>query len=92
MKKHIRIILAALLVLLNVSNLLAQEAQVTIHADQGKSNRPFPEMMRFATPIKNLYLGGASAWPGPTVSGGGRAVAQVLFEDMDIDFDAAINS
>ena len=64
---------------------------ISQEADQGSSNRPFPEMARFATPIKNLYLGGASAWPGPTVSGGGRAVAQVLFEDMDIDFDATIN-
>lgn len=64
---------------------------ISQEADQGSSNRPFPEMARFATPIENLYLGGASAWPGPTVSGGGRAVAQVLFEDMDIDFDAAIN-
>lgn len=58
----------------------------------GQLESSVPEMARFATPIKNLYLGGASAWPGPTVSGGGRAVAQVLFEDMDIDFDAAINS
>ena len=48
-------------------------------------------MTRFVTPIEDLYLGGASAWPGPTVSGGGRAVAQVIFEDMDIDFDAVIN-
>ena len=64
---------------------------ISQEADQGSSNRPFPEMARFATPIQNLYLGGASAWPGPTVSGGGRAVAQVLFEDMDIDFDAVIN-
>lgn len=64
---------------------------ISQEADQGSSNRPFPEMARFATPIENLYLGGASAWPGPTVSGGGRAVAQVLFEDMDIDFDAVIN-
>lgn len=60
-------------------------------ADQGSSNRPFPEMARFVTPIEDLYLGGASAWPGPTVSGGGRAVAQVLFEDMGINFDAVIN-
>ena len=64
---------------------------ISQEADQGSSNRPFPSMARFATPIEDLYLGGASAWPGPTVSGGGRAVAQVLFEDMDIDFDAAIN-
>ena len=64
---------------------------ISQEADQGSSNRPFPSMARFATPIEDLYLGGASAWPGPTVSGGGRAVAQVVFEDMDIDFDAVIN-
>ena len=60
-------------------------------ASQGSSNRPFPEMARYETPIKNLYMGGASAWPGPTIVGGGRAVAQVIFQDLDIDFDAAIN-
>ena len=60
-------------------------------ADQGSSNRPFPGMTRYVTPIENLYLGGASAWPGPTISGGGRAVAQVIFEEMDIDFDEVIN-
>jgi len=48
-------------------------------------------MERYVTPIKGLYLGGASAWPGPVVSGGGRVVAQVLFEEMEIDFDAVIN-
>lgn len=64
---------------------------ISQEADQGSSNRPFPEMARFVTPIENLYLGGASAWPGPTVSGGGRAVAQVILEDLDIDFDAAIS-
>ncbi|MBO4365560.1 MAG: NAD(P)/FAD-dependent oxidoreductase [Eggerthellaceae bacterium] len=60
-------------------------------ASQGSSNRPFPAIARYATPIKNLYQAGASAWPGPTVTGGGRAVAQVIFQDMDIDFDAVIN-
>lgn len=64
---------------------------ISQEADQGSSNRPFPEMARFATPIESLYLGGASAWPGPTISGGGRAVAQVIFEDMGIDFDEVIN-
>ena len=75
----------------NDSWLAGDFCHLSQEADQGSSNRPFPEMARFATPIKNLYLGGASAWPGPTISGGGRAVAQVLFEDMDIDFDAVIN-
>ncbi len=75
----------------NDSWLCGDFCHISQEADQGQSNRPFPEMARFATPIEDLYLGGASAWPGPTLSGGGRAVAQVLFEDMGIDFDAVIN-
>ena len=75
----------------NESWIAGDFCHISQEADQGNANRPFPEMARFATPIEDLYLGGASAWPGPTVSGGGRAVAQVLFEDMGIDFDAVIN-
>ena len=75
----------------NDSWLCGDFCHISQEFDQGSSNRPFPGMTRFVTPIEDLYLGGASAWPGPTVSGGGRAVAQVIFEDMDIDFDAVIN-
>lgn len=64
---------------------------ISQETDQGSSNRPFPGMTRYVTPIKNLYLGGASAWPGPVISGGGRAVAQVLFEELGIDFDTVIS-
>ena len=75
----------------NESWLAGDFCHISQESDQGQSNRPFPGMSRYVTPIKGLYLGGASAWPGPVVSGGGRAVAQVLFEEMEIDFDATIN-
>lgn len=75
----------------NDSWLCGDFCHISQEAEQGSSNRPFPSMTRFVTPIEDLYLGGASAWPGPTISGGGRAVAQVLFEDMGIDFDEVIN-
>nr|MCR5434114.1 alpha-N-arabinofuranosidase [Bacteroidaceae bacterium] len=63
MKKHIRIILAALLVLLNVSELLAQEAQVTIHADQGKSKINKEIYGQFAEHLGSCIYGGL--WVGP---------------------------
>jgi len=75
----------------NESWLAGDFCHISQESDQGQSNRPFPGMERYVTPIKGLYLGGASAWPGPVVSGGGRVVAQVLFEEMEIDFDAVIN-
>ena len=75
----------------NESWLAGDFCHISQESDQGQSNRPFPGLERYVTPIKGLYLGGASAWPGPVVSGGGRAVAQVLFEEMEIDFDAVIN-
>lgn len=75
----------------NESWLCGDFCHISQEADQGSSNRPFPGMTRFVTPIEGLYLGGASAWPGPTVSGGGRAVAQVILDEMGIDFDAVIN-
>jgi phytoene dehydrogenase-like protein len=31
--------------------------------------RPFPGMSRYATPVKRLYLIGASTWPGGGVNG-----------------------
>jgi phytoene dehydrogenase-like protein len=59
--------------------------------DQGQANRPFPEMSNYRTPIEALYMGGASTWPGPTVLGGGRAVAQIIFEDLGLRFDDVIS-
>ena len=61
-------------------------------AEQGSSNRPTPELSHYRTPVKKLYLGGASVWPGPTVVGGGRAVVQIIFQDLGINFDEVVRS
>jgi phytoene dehydrogenase-like protein len=49
------------------------------------SNRPLPGLGNYRTPIKKLYLAGASAHPGPGVSGGGRAAALRVMEDLSMD-------
>jgi phytoene dehydrogenase-like protein len=58
--------------------------------DQNLGGRPTQGMSRYHCPIDKLYVGGASAYPGPTITGGGRAQAQVVFEDLGIDFDDVI--
>jgi phytoene dehydrogenase-like protein len=49
------------------------------------SNRPLPGWGQYRTPIKRLYMAGASTHPGPGVSGGGRAAALRVMEDLGID-------
>lgn len=52
-------------------------------------NRPLPGW-NYRTPIRKLYLCGASTHPGGGVSGGGRAAAQIIMEDLGIDFREVI--
>ncbi len=63
MKNYTRITLAAVLVLLNASTLPAQEAQVTIHADQGKSKINKEIYGQFAEHLGSCIYGGL--WVGP---------------------------
>ena len=49
------------------------------------SNRPLPGWGQYRTPVGRLYLAGASAHPGPGVSGGGRAAAVRVMEDLGIN-------
>lgn len=58
--------------------------------DQNMSFRPMIGYSNYRTPIDRLYMGGASTHPGPAVTGGGRAQAQVIFDDLGIDFDDVI--
>jgi len=53
---------------------------------QNFGNRPLPGWGRYRTPVKKLYICGASTHPGGGVWGGGRATVQVVMEDLDIDF------
>jgi len=55
-------------------------------------NRPVPGWSQYRTPIEKLYMTGASTHPGGAVSGGpGRNAAQVMFEDLGLDFDKVVS-
>jgi phytoene dehydrogenase-like protein len=54
---------------------------------QYMSFRPTPELGQYRTPIKGLYLSGQSMHPGGGLTMGGRATAQIIMQDLGIDFD-----
>jgi phytoene dehydrogenase-like protein len=50
------------------------------------SNRPNADCSSYRTPIENLYVAGASVWPGGMVLlGGGYNVAGVVADDLGLD-------
>ena len=60
------------------------------YLSQFLTNRPLPGWGQYRTPVKKLYMCGASTHPGGGVSGGGRAMTQVLMEDLGIDFKKVV--
>ena len=55
---------------------------------QSGSHRPTPELGQYRAPgVEGLYLVGPFQHPGGGVFGAGRATAQVMAEDLGIDFD-----
>lgn len=54
------------------------------------ANRPLPGYGNYKTPIKKLYMCGASTHPGMGVTSGGRATVQVIMEDLGIDFKKVV--
>lgn len=51
------------------------------------SMRPIPELGGYRSPISNVYLCGAGSHPGPGITmAPGRNAAQVIYEDLGIDF------
>ncbi len=57
---------------------------------QSFASRPISGWGNYRTPIKRLYMCGASTHPGIGVTGGGRASVQVIMEDLGIDFKKVI--
>ncbi|MBT8339998.1 MAG: NAD(P)/FAD-dependent oxidoreductase [Desulfatitalea sp.] len=51
------------------------------------SHRPIPALGDYRTPIEGLYGCGHAYHPAGGISGGGRAVSQVLMQDFGIDFE-----
>jgi phytoene dehydrogenase-like protein len=58
--------------------------------NQSFGNRPLPGWGQYRTPVNALYICGASAHPGVGITGGGRATARVMMEDLGIDFKKVI--
>lgn len=54
------------------------------------TNRPLPGWGHYKTPVKNLYMCGASTHPAGGIAGGGRAAVMTVMEDMGIDFKKVI--
>ena len=54
------------------------------------ANRPLPGWGRYRTPVKKLYMCGASTHPGPAVNAASRAAMPVIMEDLGIDFKRVI--
>ena len=51
-------------------------------------HRPTPDLAQYAVPgAEGLYLAGTFMHPPGGVTGGGRATAVRICEDLDIDFD-----
>ncbi|MBM3167522.1 MAG: NAD(P)/FAD-dependent oxidoreductase [Chloroflexi bacterium] len=57
---------------------------------QSYANRPLPGWGQYKTPIKQLYICGASTHPGGGATGGGRAAAIAVMDDLGIDFKKAV--
>ncbi len=57
---------------------------------QSFGNRPLPGWGQYKTPIQGLYMCGASTHPGVGITGGGRATAQIIMEELGINFKKTI--
>jgi phytoene dehydrogenase-like protein len=57
---------------------------------QYMSNRPLNGWAQYRTPVKKLYMCGASTHPGGGINGSGRAAVQSVMEDLGIDFNKVI--
>ena len=60
------------------------------YLNQYFSNRPLQGWGHYKSPIKRLYLCGASTHPGAGITGGGRAATEAIMEDLGMDFRKVI--
>jgi phytoene dehydrogenase-like protein len=54
------------------------------------SHRPFAEAGYYKLPVDGLYICGPSSHPGGGVTGGARAAAMFVMEQLGIDFESVI--
>lgn len=59
---------------------------------QSYAYRPLPEIGQFRTMVDGLYLTGMGTHPGGAVTGGGRGTAQVIIEDLGLDWEDVLDN
>lgn len=66
-----------------IGNINGSDTHLSMTLDCLNAFRPLPELSRYRTPIKNLYLSGAGTHPGGGISGKpGYNTAQVVIKDL----------
>ena len=63
---------------------------IGLYLSQLLSNRPLAGWGQYRTPVKKLYMSGASTHPAGGIAGGGRAAVFSVMEDLGIDFNKVI--
>jgi phytoene dehydrogenase-like protein len=74
----------------NTSFVDGDVSHIGAYVTQLFSNRPLPSWGHYRTPVKKLYMCGASTHAGGGILGAGRAAVQVIMEDFGIDFKKVI--
>ncbi|MHC0054639.1 hypothetical protein [Actibacterium sp. D379-3] len=75
----------------NPSMINADIGHLGLYSWQLGGNRPVPGYSQYKSPVDKLYMSGSCTHPGGGVTGGsGRNVAQVVMEDLGLDFDKII--
>lgn len=59
---------------------------------QSYAYRPLPEIGQYRTMVNGLYLTGMGTHPGGAVTGGGRGTAQVILDDLGLDWDDVLDN
>ncbi|OAN56227.1 phytoene desaturase family protein [Sphingobium sp. TCM1] len=75
----------------NISMINADIGHLGLYNFQLGGMRPVPGYAQYKMPVDGLYMSGACTHPGGGVTGAsGRNVAQVIFDDLGIDFEKVI--
>jgi phytoene dehydrogenase-like protein len=75
---------------INQNNVNGQVLGPAPYLYQNLAYRPVPELGQYRTPVEGLYGGGQSYHPGGGITLGGRATAQIIMQDLGIDFDDVV--
>ena len=74
----------------NESWIDGDSSHIGMYLTQYMANRPLPAWSGYKMPIESLYLCGPSTHPGTGLNAGARAPANVIMQDLGIEFDKVI--